>query len=300
MDSERFQRLWRFGRDVARDFGRDQCMFLAAGVCYFVVFSIFPLLLGIVSLIGYVVSPDWAMQQVHAALGKAVPAQLSFLPRVLDQLVATRRPSGIIALGLLMWSGRGFFVSLGQALDLIWSDHQMPDLQDSIRRNVLALVLAVAMGGSILALSALYWALYLVLEVRIPLLHVSPGELPGVLWGLTFLLSNVLPIALMGLGLWLVYRYLPLRRLPNRAIALGALSAALLWEISRRIFSFYLEHFARFSLVYGPLSGVIAFMLWIYLSAILFLLGAEIAARYAHAKTLAQAVEEGGHSPSAR
>jgi len=300
VESGRIQRFWQIGRDVLREFGRDQCPFLAAGVCYFVVFALFPLLLGIVSLLGFVVSPDWALHQIHVALGKALPAQLSFLSEVFDQVVAARRPSGVIALVLLLWSGRGVFMSLGQALDIIWSAHEALGWRDYVRRNVLALALAVALGGAIIGLSVLYWGLFLVLEVRLPLLGLRPSEVPGVFRVVTFLLSNVLPLALTVSGLVLVYRYLPLRRLPNRAITLGAVSAAVLWELSRRIFSFYLDHFARFSVVYGPLSGVIAFMLWIYVSAMIFLLGAEIAACHAQAKTLGQPPSGGVNSPSAR
>lgn len=288
--------IGEFARDVAWEFARDQCPFLAAGVCYFVVFSLFPLLLGTIALLGYVVSPDWALAQVHAGLGKALPAQLSFLAQVIDQVVAARQPSGVIALVLLLWSGKGVFMSLGEALDIIWNAQELLGWRDNLRRNVVALVLAVGLGGAVIALSILYWGLSWVLNHRIEVLGLRPSELPGVLW----VLSNVLPVVLIGLGLLLVYRVMPIRHLPGRAIALGAASATILWEVSRRLFGFYLDHAARFSLVYGPLSGVIAFMLWVYVSAMIFLLGAEIAARFAHAKGSGVAPGEASSSPSAR
>lgn len=281
METRRFHALWWFARDVAREFGRDQCPFLAAAICYFVVFAIFPLLLGTIAILGYVVSPEWALQQLHLALGRALPEQLSFLPEVLDQVVAARAPSGLIALVLLLWSGKGVFMSMGQALDIIWNAKEVLGWKDNLRRNALALLLAVGLGGAVIALSVLYWGLLLILEIQIPLLQLRPSELPGVLW----ILGNVLPVALVALGLLLVYRFMPLRHLPGRAIGIGAASAAVLWELSRQVFNFYLAHFSRFSLVYGPLSGVIAGMLWVYVSSMIFLLGAEIAARCAHAKT---------------
>lgn len=274
------RRAWAFARDVAQEFGRDRCPFLAAGVCYFVVFSLFPLLLGTLAILGYVVSPEWALAQVHAGLGRAVPSQLAFIPQVIDQVVASRQPTGAVALVLLLWSGKGVFMSLGEALDIIWNAHEVLDWRDNLRRNVLALGLAVGLGGAVIALSVLYGGLSFILNYRIAVVGLRPSDLPGLLWGL----SNVLPIVVIGLGLLLVYRFMPLRHLPGRAIALGAVSATLLWELSRRIFGWYLDHFSRFSVVYGPLSGVIAFMLWVYVSAMIFLLGAEIAARRAHAK----------------
>ncbi len=292
----RLHGLWAFGRDVLREFGRDQCPFLAAGVCYFVVFSFFPLVLGTISILGYVVSPEWAMAQIHEALGKAVPSQLTFVRDLIEQVVAARGPSGLAALVLLLWSGKGVFMSLGEALDIIWNSHEPIGFKENLRRNAVALVLALGLGGAVVALSILYWGLTIVLTYEIPVLHLRAADLPAVLW----LLSNVLPIVLVGAGLVLVYRIMPMRHLPVPAILVGAASAAVMWEVSRRLFSVYLEHFGRFSTVYGPLSGIIAFMLWGYVSAMIFLVGAEIAARYAHVKTLGPGQETSDKSPSAR
>lgn len=285
MAGSRPQRIWEFTWDVAQSFSRDRCPFLAAGVCYFVVFSIFPLLLGTLAILGYLVSPEWALAQIHAGLGQAIPSRLGFLPGVIDQVVADRGPSGAIALVLLVWSGRGVFMCLGEALDIIWNAQESLDWRDNVRRNVLALAMAVGLGGAVIALSVLYGGLALVMNYRIAVVGLRPSELPGVLW----VLSNVLPVGLIGLGLLLVYRLMPIRHLPLRAIFLGAASAAVLWELSRRLFGLYLDHFARLSVVYGPLSGIIGFMIWVYVSAMIFLLGAELAARFARS-----------NSPSAR
>lgn len=294
MATERVRGLWTFVRDVVREFGRDQCSFLAAGVCYFVVFSFFPLLLGTLSILGYLVSPEWAMDQIRAGLGQAVPPQLTFVRDLLEQVVAARGPTGFVALVLLLWSGKGVFMSLGEALDIIWNAHEVLGWRDNLRRNAVALVLAVGLGGAVIALSLVNWVLVLVMQHEIPGLHLNPGDFPLVLW----VLGNVLPVALIGLGLLMVYRFMPIRHLPGRAITLGAASAAVIWEIGRRLFSLYMDHFARFSSVYGPVGGIIAVMLWVYVSAMIFLFGAEVAARYAHAKTAGFAGE--ANSPSAR
>ena len=56
----------------------------------------------------------------------------------------------------------------------------------------------------------------------------------------------------------------------------GALTASISWELLRRLFGYYLDHMAKYDMVYGSLSGIVGFLFWIYVSAILILLGAEV------------------------
>jgi membrane protein len=75
----------------------------------------------------------------------------------------------------------------------------------------------------------------------------------------------------------LAYRLLPARRLPWRALLAGAAVAAALFEAARVLSFRALESFARYQLVYGSLAGVIVFLVWVYVAAVVFLLGAEVA-----------------------
>ncbi|MNT92522.1 hypothetical protein D3C72_2338230 [compost metagenome] len=74
-----------------------------------------------------------------------------------------------------------------------------------------------------------------------------------------------------------MYRFLPSQRVSVAQIALGAAVSTVLWEILRRLFGWYLATFSRFDDIYGPATSVIVFLLWLYFSAIVFLLGAEVA-----------------------
>jgi membrane protein len=92
-----------------------------------------------------------------------------------------------------------------------------------------------------------------------------------------FLIANILPVTLVALILLPLYMWLPGRKLSIHQVLPGAVTSALLWEALRRGFGFYLEHMTRFDAVYGSISGIVGFLLWIFFSASIFLLGAEVA-----------------------
>lgn len=249
------------------------CPFLAAGVCYFVFFAVFPLLLGVIALLGYVVSPQWAEAEVLRLLGKSLPAQLAFALDMLHGLVHARGPIGLLATLMLLWSGKSVFMSLGQALDFIWKSPRLSHWHDIVRRNLIAILCALALGGSVLVGSALYVGLAWLSSQRIVFFGLSLSAIPGLMW----ILSELLPLVFFTSSLLVTYRVLPARRLPLRPLLTGALVAALGWELSRRLFVYYVTYFTGLSLVYGPLTSIIILLLWIYLSAMLYLLGAVVA-----------------------
>ena len=73
------------------------------------------------------------------------------------------------------------------------------------------------------------------------------------------------------------YKFLPNRQLSWTDVLPGALVAAMAWEVLRRLFGWYLEHIARYHMVYGSLGGIVGFLFWIYISATIFLIGVEVA-----------------------
>lgn len=264
---------WEFLRDLVTSFNEDQVPFMAAAMSYFAFFSLFPLLLGLIALAGYVLAPEEAMTQVMTFAARGLPGQEAFLRSTLEAVVEARGGIGLVALVTLLWSGKNIFFSFGTALDQIWENPPPQGLKGVLVRHALSLGFAVALGGAVIVVTALYWLLYALLALEIPFLGIQPRQIPGILP----LLSNVLPLTLVTLGLVAMFRLLPSRRLPLLDTAVGAAVAAVLWELVRRVFTWYLSTFSRYHEVYGPAASVIAFLFWLYLTAILFLLGAEVA-----------------------
>lgn len=264
---------WRFLREVVNAFNQDQVTFLAAAISYYVFFSLFPLLLGLIAVAGYVLAPEEASERVLAFFTRGYPGEEAFLKTTIGAVIESRGAVGLFALAVLLWSGKNIFVSLAQALDIIAGQPPPGGLLFSIRRNLVALVFALAIGAAMLAVTALYGLVFAILQLEIPLLGIQPQEIPGIVP----LLLNLLPITIVTVSLITLYHFLPTQRPPWGAIAIGAIFSALVWEIMRRLFGWYLLTFGRFNEVYGPATSVIVFLFWLYLSAVIFLLGAEVA-----------------------
>lgn len=264
----------RFSAALWKAFNRDNVPFLAAAVSYFAFFSLFPLLLGLIAVAGFVLAPEEASRRLLDFAVRGFPAQEAFLRRVLESVVASRQAVGAFAAAMLLWSGKNLFVSLAQALDLIGGVAPSGGFRFAIKRNLVALAFAVALGGAVLVVGGLYGLIFAVLELRIPLLGLQPRAIPLIVP----VLYNVLPVVLVALALVALYRFLPARPQPWQDAGIGALVAAGLWDVLRRLFGWYVTTFGRFDAVYGPATSVIVFLLWLYLSAVVFLLGGEWAA----------------------
>ncbi len=275
-EEERLQAVkatWRFLRDLISAFNDDRVPFLAAAISYFTFFSLFPLLLGLIAIAGYFLAPEAATEKVLSFVVRGFPAQEAFLRSTLHAVVESRGGVGLFALVTLLWAGKNIFTTLALALDIIWEATVSGGFLFNVRRNLVGLLFAVAIGGAMLAVAVLYGVVFAVLTFEIPVLGLQPREIPGIMP----LLMNLLPIVIVTLSLIAMYRFLPAQRGSFTEIVIGALVAAVLWEIVRRLFGWYLATFGRFNEVYGPATSVIVFLLWLYLSAIIFLLGAEVA-----------------------
>jgi membrane protein len=266
-------RLLYYGRlvfEVIQAFGTDRCSFLAAGLCYFVFFSLFPLLLLLVSVAGYFLTAEQAMVQAVHLTRQLFPQQQTFLMGILQGVMEHRDSASFFGLITLVWSAKNIFLSLGQALNIIW---KVPIDRGLLKENALAVGFSLSVGLLIFLSSVSYAILLALLNFRFPVLGLSPGEVPG----LVFLIANILPVTLVALVLLPLYTWLPGRKFTLQQVLPGAITSALLWEALRRGFGFYLEHMTRFDAVYGSISGFVGFLLWIYFSASIFLLGAEVA-----------------------
>lgn len=262
--------FFRFCWRVGLAFGADNCSYLAAGLCYFVFFSIFPLMLLLVAVAGHFLSAEQTMTQAHILTQQLFPHQAQLVDDILSGVMTHRGEFSLFGVGVLAWSSKNIFSSLGQALNVIW---KVPADRGWFMENLLAIGLALSVGILIIFSSIGLAVLSAITNYRVPFLNLSPSQLPGSV----FFLAEVVPFAGVITIVTLLYWLLPNRRLKLMDVIPGALTASIAWEALRRLFGYYLDHMARYDMVYGSLSSIVGFLFWIYVSALLFLFGAEVA-----------------------
>ncbi len=259
-----------------REYFDDHCPQMAAAIAYHVVFSLFPLAIAGVGVLGLLTGTDQARETVTSAIMKVIPLDDQGRAQLYDLLVSIGGRAGALGLfGLLgvLWSATGMMAAIRTSLNVAWdTDEGRPFLRGKLVDVVLVvsttLLLASAFGVTLLTSFAQRGTQHLP-AVLAPL----AGPL---VQGLTVVLA-LLVVTLTFLGLM---RFVPAR--PNKTSDLwwGAATAGVGFEILLYAFSFYISHFGNYNKVYGPLGTVVAFMFFLYLAASVFLLGAEVASEY--------------------
>lgn len=254
-------------------------LFLAAGgVTYSVLLAIFPALVALVSIYGLVSNPAQVETQVNAMAGLLPESSRQIISTELHQIVgASGGALGIgVILGILfaLWSTSRGMSGLMSALNMAYGE---TETRSFIRYNLVALLLSVALIiGGIIAIALL---------AGIPAMVASLGSGMGAVfkWVAVIVEWPVLLVAVM-LVLALLYCYAPDRNPPKwRWVTPGAIAAAILWLIASMIFGAYAANFGSYNATYGSLGAVVVLLTWLYISAFVVLLGAEINAQVEHA-----------------
>lgn len=262
---ERIVRAWRMTRAFAGyvtvSFTRHQGPQNAASLTYAFLLALVPLMTVTLAVFSAFPTADKAQDIVQDFLFQNfVPAAGEILQTYLVQFSAkASRLSGagflaLIVVALMMMN------TIDRALNTIWEvrDGRRPLQTFLVYWAVLSLG-PVLLGASVVATSYL---------VSLPLWGDTVGSFARRLLVLT-------PVVTSLLGFTLLYTLVPNRQVPLRHAMAGGLLAALLFEAAKRGFAAYVTHFPTYEAIYGALAAVPIFLVWVYLSAMIMLLGAE-------------------------
>jgi len=262
---------WR----VFKELGDDDATHLSAGVAYYSVFSVFPLLLGLLAISGTVFTSITLQEQFLDYVTESMPGSEEFVSKNIEELVRFRGALGICAILGLLWSGSSAFGAMSRAINRAWD-------VDKDRPFYVAktLHIIIALGVGILFLLSSF------ASVAIELLSNYSRDLglPGHEFFLDFGLGNLMlkavPWAITLAVFLLLYRFVPNCKTYWRYVWTGAVVATILFEASKGIFMWYLVNVANYELIYGSVASMMVLMTWAYVSAFILILGAEISSEY--------------------
>ena len=259
------------------EFFADGCPQRAAAMSFYALLALFPLAILCVAVFGLIASEGEARRQVVSFLLDNLPLERGEGRDRLNSLLAGVTESGgaVGALGLagLVISASGLMTAARHALNDVWDceDVRRPPLQGKLFD--IALVLG---AGAVIVLSL---SITIAARVAARAGEEVPGP-GGVVVGTLLDLADVLPVALAFGVFLLLFAVVPAGHVRIRDAWPGALLAAVGYELAKSGFAFYLSNFGNYSAVYGSLGAVVAFMLFVFLAANVFLLGAEVASEW--------------------
>jgi membrane protein len=258
-------------------FGQDDGPVVSRSIAYYALFSLFPLLLALVSIAGLVLAAEEARQAVIELIGNVLPVTADLTRRNIEQILGARGSAGAIALLGLLWSASGVFTAIFRAVNGAWGNAKS---RLFLKEKLFGLAVVLAVGLILLGTALLSTALSVLQGWNATIFGWQPlSNVEGIaLWGkFSTFISPVISV----LTFIVLYRTIPLSPVTWRDVWLGGLIAGLIWELARRLYAWYLANVATYSLVYGSVGAIIGFLLWAYLSAMILLLGAEFAAQHA-------------------
>jgi membrane protein len=258
------------GRGFMEFYNSDDLTF-AASIAYYALLSLFPFSLLVLAGLNMVTVGERGATLLHV-LAAAMPANLDFLKQIED-FKPQALQLGVMGTLVTLWASMGVFGALTSAVNHAWGVEQPPGF---FRHKLIAFGMLLASGVLMVIALLLISAAQVSdtgwfgnMAVRWPWVAEARG----------FLVQNA-PTPIFMLVVGLIYYYAPNAKVRLRDVWVGAFLAAVLWRGAFALLSWYLRDLSRFSM-HGSVSTVIAFLAWVYVSAVILLYGAEVSAAYA-------------------
>jgi membrane protein len=260
-------------KQAFQQFGEDKVPRLGAALAYYTVFSLAPLLVVLISIVGLVYGQQAAQGQIAGQIEGAVGPDAANTIQTMVGSTADKQGSGIVGtvVGVvtLVLGAAGLFGQLKDALNTVWNVEPPPSqgILGYVRSQFLSFTAVLGTGF-----------LLLVSMVLSALLNAFSGYLASIVPGLDVLLqvaNNLVSFGIVTLLFAMIYKILPDAEIEWRDVWIGAAITALLFVVGKFLIGLYLGYSAPAS-AYGAAGSLVVLLLWVYYSAQILLFGAEL------------------------
>jgi membrane protein len=257
---------------AVEDLFRDRCPQYAASIAYRVLFSLFPLTIVLVSIFGLVLQDDELRQRVIEELIDILPVSEEGQTDVEESIEGIASPLsaiGLISLIALLWGASGMMAAIRIGLEAALKvDRGRPaahaKLVDFVLVGVLGMLVLLVVGASIVG-------------AFLSRLIEDFTQWAGVDTPSYVLLRDGVQLVVIAATALLLYRYVPAGTLRRPAALAGAIVTAIgIWGAAK-VLAFLFADFSRYNVIYGSLAGVMTFLFFVYVVALILLFGAEFA-----------------------
>jgi len=263
---------WYVVRKTVRDFGADQCTDLAAALTYYSVLALFPGAIALMSLIGLFGQGDQSVNTVLEILRDVGAGSMAdTIEPTLRELGQSHGAGVALALGLVgaAWSASGYVGAFGRAMNRVYAVQEGRPIW-KLRPAMLGLT-AVTLVLAAIALLAVVLTGPVAKAVGD---QIGLGSTAVLVWDIAkWPVLLVVVMLIIGLLYWGTPNVRPPR---FRWISVGAFVAIVVWAVATAAFGFYVANFSSYDRTYGSLAGAIVFLLWLWITNLALLFGAEL------------------------
>ncbi len=265
------ENIWIFLRAFLKEWKKDHVSHQAAAIAYYAIFSLPSLLLVLIAMAGALLGGDVVEQDVFASIDTLVTGPAGDALKMSIQGAARSQTSTaltIIGAGAMLLAATAVLRELEQSLNIILGGAKQRQGWKVVGRRYLLHLLLVLFAAVLLLLSVLLTALLALAHERVAAwINVSPYLLND--------LNTLLSFVVLTVALFILYRSLPAKSLALFPTVIGSVVTTLFFAVGRIALGYYLQS-APIGAAYGVAASVLILLVWIYYSAHIFLLGAEI------------------------
>lgn len=274
----RFFRFFRYLtpgtlREIVKRTGQQRLPGLASEMAYNAMLALFPGILALLTAIGLIGFSQATFQDLASQVSRVAPQDALTLIQNFIGEIGTQRNQGLFSVSFIvaLWAASGVLSAAMIALDQIY---QVPPhkLRPFWKAKLVALGLTLGTIQLLLFASVLVFISDFIVQV----VAQSSGMLQPGLLAAWRLFTWPLALGIIALACGFVYRYGPSRWIPGTPILPGAVVAAVFWALISGLFRFYVSHFGSYNRAYGAIGAVIVLLLWLYLSSLMMLIGAQL------------------------
>ena len=259
------------------EWSEDKVPRLAAALSYYTIFSLVPLLVLLIILVGVIYGQEAVRNQLSGQIqGVVGPQAADFIQSTIANMHTTGGGvvTTVVSFVVLVFAATNLFYQLHEALNTIWEVADAPGagIKETVINRALAFVMVLGVGALIL--------LSLVLDTILANINQFAGNLlPGAGW-VWQVLNQLVAFGIITLLFAMIYKYLPSAKIDWEDVWIGSVITALLFVIGKWALGFYLARAGSVS-AYGAAGSMVALLLWVYYSAQIIFFGAEFTQVYA-------------------
>jgi Ca2+-transporting ATPase len=256
--------FWTALRRAGKTFSAIDGTQRAAAFAYYAFFSLFPLILLLVTIGSLFFSRDVAVEKVIEFAQGRLPLGSETQQRIFDSvsgMIAARGKVGLAATLALLWGTLRIFTALVRAANRAWNTEVYNWWQMPLKNLSLVGVLATGILLGVVVPAALKLAE-----------HALPSR-QGAVAFFAALGLEIIPMVILFFGIAVFYRLAPRRRTRFSEVWGAAFGATVTLHLVEAGFTIYLNNFSNFNVVYGALGGLMALLMWIYLSGCIIIFG---------------------------
>jgi membrane protein len=279
---------WRFTlTSASAQFQSHQCTDLAAALTYFSVLSVFPALLALISLLGVFGQGEETTQAMLDLLDRLGQHQIAVqLEPTITAMVNSQAAGVTLVIGLVgaLWSASGYVGAFGRSLNRIYQVQEGRPIW-KLRPVVLLITLGLVLMAAVVLVG---------LVVSGPIAQalgeaIGFGDQVSQLWDM---IKWPVILGIVVVMVAVLYYATPNVKHPKfRIVSVGAAVATGIWVLASIGFGFYVSNFGRYNRLYGSVGGIIIFLLWLWLTNLALLVGAEIDAERERARELQAGIQ---------